>query len=277
MNNTFQSKNIVITGGASGIGRLMAKSLANKGANVIILDINQANLNKVVNEIVSDGKKSSGYVCDVGNFNEVEEVKKKIYDEHGFVEILINNAGIVNGKYFSDLTPEEIERTLRVNLLAGIWTTKVFLPEMVEKNRGHLVNIASSAGMVGVAKMTDYSASKFAHFGFDEALRMELKQKKQKIHTTIVTPYFINTGMFEGVKTRFSFLLPILDENKVANKIIKAIEKKRKRVITPPMVYTLFPLRLLPVSVFDWVANIMGINETMKNFVGREKGEEKNG
>ncbi len=277
MNNKFFNKNIVITGGASGIGRLMAKSLASKGANVIILDINQANLDTVVNEIVSDGNKSSGYVCNVGDFNEVEEVKNKISLEYGFVEILINNAGIVVGKYFSDLTPEEIEKTIRVNALAGIWTTKVFLPEMIEKNRGHLINISSAAGIMGVAKMADYSASKFAHFGFDEALRMELKQKKQNIHTTIVTPYFINTGMFEGVKTRFSFLLPILDENKVANKIVKAIEKKKKRVITPPMVYTLFPLRLLPVSVFDWVANIMGINDTMKNFIGREKREEKNG
>ena len=277
MNNTFLNKNIVITGGASGIGRLMAKSLASKGANVIILDIHQANLDKVVNEIVSSGNKSSGYVCNVGDFNEVEEVKNKISLEHGFVEILINNAGIVVGKYFSDLTPEEIERTIRVNALAGIWTTKVFLPEMIEKNRGHLVNIASSVGMVGVSKMTDYAASKFAHFGFDEALRMELKQKKQNIHTTIVTPYFINTGMFEGVKTRFSFLLPILDENKIANKIVKAIEEKKKRVNTPPMVYTLFPVRLLPVSVFDWVANFMGINDTMKNFIGREKREEKNG
>ena len=271
MNQNFQNKNIVITGGASGIGRLMALNLANKGANVIILDINQANLDSVVNEIKADGNKSAGYICDVGNFNAVEETKNKISAEHGFVEILINNAGVISGKYFVDLTPEEIELTMRVNAMAGMWTTKVFLPEMIEKNSGHLVNIASSAGMVGVAKMTDYSASKFAHIGFDEALRMELKQMKKNIHTTIVTPYFINTGMFKGVKSRFSFLLPILDENKVTNKIIKAIEKKKQRVITPPMVYTLFPLRLLPVPVFDWVANFMGINATMKNFVGRGK------
>ncbi|MCF6269255.1 MAG: SDR family oxidoreductase [Melioribacteraceae bacterium] len=267
----FEGKNIVITGGASGIGRLMVRSLANKGANVIILDINQSNLDTVVNEIRSDGNKGSGYVCDVGNFDAVEETKNQISAEHGFVEILINNAGIVVGKYFIDLTVDEIERTMRVNAMAGMWTTKVFLPEMIEKNRGHLVNIASSAGMVGVAKMTDYAASKFAHIGFDESLRMELKQMKKNINTTIVTPYFINTGMFEGVKSRFSFLLPILDENKVANKIINAIEKKKERVITPPMVYTLFPLRLLPVPVFDWVANFMGINATMKNFVGRGK------
>lgn len=271
MSKKFENKNIVITGGASGIGRLMSKNLANKGANVIILDINQTNLDSVVNEIRSDGNKSTGYICDVGNFNAVKETKNKISAEHGFVEILINNAGVITGKYFVDTTPEEIERTMRVNTLAGMWTTKVFLPEMIEKNRGHLVNIASSAGMIGVAKMADYSASKFAHIGFDESLRMELKQMKSNINTTIITPYFINTGMFDGVKSRFSFLLPILDENKVTNKIIRAIEKKKKRVITPPMVYTLFPLRLLPVPIFDWVANFMGINATMKNFVGRGK------
>ncbi len=271
MNQNFQNKNVVITGGASGIGRLMAKSLASKGANVILLDINQENLDSVVREIQDNGHKSAGYICDVGNFNEVEETKNKISSEHGFVEILINNAGVITGKYFVDITPEEIEKTMRVNAMAGMWTTKVFLPEMIEKDKGHLVNIASSAGMVGVAKMTDYSASKFAHIGFDESLRMELKQMKKNIHTTIVTPYFINTGMFDGVKSRFSFLLPILDENRVTNKIVRAIEKKKQRVITPPMVYTLFPLRLLPIPVFDWVANFMGINATMKNFVGRGK------
>lgn len=270
---TFEGKTIVVTGGASGIGRLMSILLANKGANIIILDINQINLNSVVTEIKNMGSQCSGYICDVGNFDEVEKVKSEIFNKYGFVEILINNAGIITGKFFVDISPEEIERTLRVNTLAGIWTTKVFLPDMIEKNTGHLVNIASAAGMIGVAKMTDYSASKFAHFGFDEALRMELKQMRKNIHTTIVTPYFINTGMFDGVKSRFSFLLPILDENKIAEKIVKAIEKKKQRVISPLMVYTLFPLRLLPVSVFDWIANIMGINSAMKNFVGRKKQE----
>jgi all-trans-retinol dehydrogenase (NAD+) len=270
MKNSFENKTVVITGGASGIGRLMAISFANRGSNVIILDINEDNLNLVVNEIVNSKAKCTGYICDVGDFSEVEKIKNQIASEHGFVEIVINNAGIITGKSFIDTSPEEIERTMRVNALAGMWTTKVFLPEMIEKNSGHLVNIASAAGMVGVAKMADYSASKFAHVGFDEALRMELKQMKKNIHTTIVTPYFINTGMFDGVKSRFSFLLPILDENWITKKIVKAIEKKKQRVITPLMVYTLFPLRLLPVSVFDWVANVIGINAAMKNFVGRQ-------
>ncbi len=270
MKNNFMDKNIVITGGASGIGKLMAKTLAAKGANIIILDINQINLDRVVDEIVNGGNKCYGYICDVGNFNEVEEIRKTISLEHGFVEILINNAGVISGKYFLDLTPGEIEKTIRINTLAGMWTTKVFLPEMIEKNSGHLVNIASAGGMIGVAKMSDYSASKFAHFGFDESIRMELKQMKKNIHTTVIAPYFINTGMVDGVETRFSFLLPILDEKKVANKIVKAIEKKKERLMMPPMVYTLFPLRMLPVPIFDWVANFMGINDTMKNFVGRK-------
>lgn len=90
-----------------------------------------------------------------------------------------------------DTSLEEIERTMRVNTLAG---------------------------MIGVAKVADYSASKFAHFGFDESLRSELKQMKSKINTTIVTPFFINTGMFDGIKLRFSFLLPILMKKKLLEK-----------------------------------------------------------
>lgn len=81
---------------------------------------------------------------------------------------------------------------------------KAFLPDMMERNHGHIVNIASSAGLVGVTGLADYCASKFAAVGFDESLRFELEYlKKDGIHTTVVCPFFINTGMFEGAKTRF--------------------------------------------------------------------------
>ncbi len=116
-----------------------------------------------------------------------------------------------------------------------------------------------------------------AAFGFDEALRMEIRQNRWPVKTTVVCPYFINTGMFDGVKTRFAALLPILDENKVADRIIRAILKGKKRLIMPPMVYSVWLLRLFPVAVFDFVADLMGINRAMKSFRGRvgkrEQGE----
>ena len=86
-------------------------------------------------------------------------------------------------------------------------TTKAFLPSMLENNHGHVVTIASSAGLFGVCGLCDYCASKFGAVGFDESLMMELRaMKKTGVHTTVVCPFFINTGMFDGVKTRYIYM-----------------------------------------------------------------------
>src|SRR5690606_13138098 len=112
------------------------------------------------------------------------------------------------------------------------WTTRAFLPGMVDRNEGHIVTIASAGGLIGVPRMTDYSASKFAAVGFDDSLRVELKRLGYHgIRTTVVCPFYINTGMFKGVKTRFPWLLPILEPDEAANKIVSAIEKNKQRLI----------------------------------------------
>jgi all-trans-retinol dehydrogenase (NAD+) len=156
--------------------------------------------------------------------------------------------------------------------MAHFWTVRAFLPDMVRRGSGHIVTMASAAGIVGVSQMVDYCASKAAAFAFDEALRMEIRKSRWAVKTTVVCPYFINTGMFEGVRTRFAALLPILDEEKVAARIIRAVLKNRKRLVMPPMVYSVWLLRLFPVVVFDFVADIMGINVAMKAFQGRSPG-----
>ncbi len=95
-----------------------------------------------------------------------------------------------------------IEKTFQVNTMAHLWLGKAFLPSMIEKNHGHVVTIASMAGKFGMAGLCDYCASKFAAVGFDESLRNELVHMgKDNVHTTVVCPYFINTGMFDGVQT----------------------------------------------------------------------------
>jgi all-trans-retinol dehydrogenase (NAD+) len=141
---------------------------------------------------------------------------------------------------------------------------------MIRQNSGHIVTIASAAGLIGVANLADYSASKFGVFGFHEALRSELSRAKTAIKTTIICPFFINTGMFKGVKTRIPLLLPILKSEYVARRIVGAVLKNRKRVILPRFVYTIFLLRLLPTAWLDAVASFFGINHCMDDFTGRK-------
>lgn len=110
------------------------------------------------------------------------------------VSVLVNNAGVVTGRALLDAPDASIERTLRVNTLAHIWLLKAFLPAMLLRDHGHIVTVASSAGLVGVAGLVDYCASKFGAVGLDEALRAELRKLgKHGIRTTCVCPYFVTT------------------------------------------------------------------------------------
>ena len=183
----------------------------------------------------------------------------------------INNAGVVTGKTLLDAAPEEIELTFDVNVLALFWTTRAFLPGMLERDRGHVVTIASAAGIVGIAKMTDYCASKHAAVGFDESLRLELRRQGSRVQTTVVCPFYISTGMFAGVRTRFPRILPILDPDRVTDQIVYAIRYDRRRLILPSVVRTTWLGRLFPIGVFDAMMEFLGLNHSMDDFTGRAR------
>jgi len=266
----FEDRNILITGGAGGIGLLMAEYMAKLGGNIIIWDNNDNNISLARQRFENAGITATFFNCDLSDKNDIKENAEATLAKHRYIDILINNAGFVTGKPFSDCSENEIELTFKVNTLAHFYTVKAFLPGMLKEGFGHIVTISSAAGLVGVTGLADYSASKFAVVGFDESLRSEFKKNKTKIKTTLVCPYFINTGMFDGVKTRFPLLLPILKPEKVAHKIVRAIAKQKPRLIMPPMVYSTFLLRILPVKIFDFVADIFGIQDSMSEFKGRK-------
>ncbi len=262
-------RNVLITGGASGIGLLVAEKLADRGAKVIIWDIDDSKMQDIEAQMKAKGFAIAVYRCDVSNRSEVYRVAEAVKADFGKVDILVNNAGIVSGKNLLECTDEQIEKSMSVNTLAHFWTVRAFLPEMIRAGSGHIVTISSAAGIIGASRLVDYCTSKFAAFGFDEALRVEIKQQKWNVKTTVVCPYFFNTGMFEGVKTRFPALLPILDQQQVAERIVRAIESDRTRVIMPPMVYSVWLLRYMPTCVFDFIADLLGVNSAMDTFRGR--------
>ena len=262
----INNRRVLITGAASGIGKLLAQRLAKAGASLVLWDIDTAGLNQLKVELNAAGHEVDTYVCDLTKRQEIAAVAEQTLAAGGPVDILINNAGIVSGKYLLDLSADEIERTFQVNTLALFWTVRAFLPSMLERDSGHVVTVASAAGIAGTAKLTDYSSSKFAAVGFDESLRLELKQQDSNVVTTIVCPYFTDTGMFDGAKTRFSWLLPILKPEDVVGRIINAIEKDRRRVVMPWFIYTSWISRLLPVKWFDALMDFFGLTHSMDDF-----------
>jgi len=268
---TISGKTVVVTGGAAGIGRLVALKMAARGATAVLWDVDEARLERATEEVseAAEAATAHGVVCDVSDREAVAGAAARTAELAGPVDILVNNAGVVSGKFFVDLTPADIERTFAVNALSLFWVTGAFLPQMIARGSGHIVTVASAAGLIGTPKETDYAASKFAAFGFDEALRQELRRSAPGVLTTVVCPYYVDTGMFAGVKTRFPLLLPILKEDRVATKIVRAVQLNRRRLFMPPMVYTTPPLRLLPVPLFDLVSDLFGVNACMDDFVGR--------
>lgn len=256
---------VLITGGGSGIGRLMALRFAALGCRLVLWDVNKEGLSKVAAEISAKGAKVSTNVVDVTD----RELVYKTAKEVGPVDVLINNAGIVTGKPILDCPDHMMEKTFQVNTIAHFWTIKAFLPGMVDRKDGHIVTIASAAGQAGVAGLVDYCASKFGAMGVADSLYYEVRKKKWNVRTTVVCPYYINTGMFDGAKTKFSSILPILDENKVADRIVLAIRRGEEHINLPWMVNTIPLLRILPTPWCAWISEFLGVSESMDDFKGR--------
>jgi all-trans-retinol dehydrogenase (NAD+) len=266
----LHNKHVLVTGGASGIGRLLVLGCARLGATVTIWDVDEAGAGSVAAEAAELGASGAhAFACDVSDREQVYARADEVRAAAGDVDVLVNNAGVVSGRPLLELSDERIERTFAVNTLALFWTTRAFLPAMKARGSGHVVTVASAAGLVGTARETDYAASKFAAVGFNEALRQELRRGSCGIRTTVVCPYYIDTGMFDGVKTRFPLLLPMLKEQQVADRVLKAIQRGTPQVQMPWMVQTLPMMRLLPVWAFDQLADFFGLNNAMDAFTGR--------
>ena len=266
----ISNKHVLITGGASGLGRLLALRCAELGATLSVWDLDEAGAQATAAAAADLGLgRARAFACDVGARDQVLQRAAETMQTQGPVDILVNNAGVVSGRPLLELSAEHIERTFRVNTLALFWTTGAFLPDMVARGSGHIVTVASAAGLMGSPRETDYAASKFAAVGFNEALRLELRRTAPGLKTTVVCPYYIDTGMFEGVKTRFPLLLPILKEEDVTRRIVRAIQRDAQQLVMPWMVRTLPAMRLLPVWAFDSLADFLGITTCMDEFCGR--------
>ncbi|XP_039381171.1 short-chain dehydrogenase/reductase family 16C member 6-like isoform X2 [Mauremys reevesii] len=196
---------VLITGAANGIGRQIALNFARLGATLVFWDIDEEGNKETIKLAKENGAKGVyAYKCDCSNREEVYRVADQVRKEVGDVNILVNDAGIANVKTFLDLPDADMEKTIRVNIMAQFWTCKAFLPAMIACNRGHLVSISSGTGLIGANKLTDYSASKFAIIGFLESLAFELQAAGKKgIKTTIVCPSFVNTELSRGIRVSF--------------------------------------------------------------------------
>ena len=260
---------VLITGAASGIGRQMALIAAGRGAQVVGWDVDSVGLARLVDDTGQAGRAATVQVVDVTDRRAVADAAAATEDRHGRVDVLVNNAGVVSGATLLELTDEQIERVMAVNALALFWCTRAVLPGMVGRDHGHIVTIASVASTMGAPRLVDYAASKHAAYGFAQSLRVELARTAPHLRTTVVLPSYIDTGMFEGARARLPWLLPVLSQEHVAERVIVAVERNEPRVAMPRWGVAPFAWQLLPTRWFDALAEALGLFDTMDDFHGR--------
>lgn len=263
---------IVITGGASGLGLLIAEVYGMRGATVAVLDI--AELES------TDVRGITYYKCDITNKEQITQVRKEIERDLGLPTILINNAAEVVGKKLLDVDIEEIERSLKTNLLSHFYTIKEFLPGMLRSEvGGTIVSISSVIGHLGAARLSDYAAAKAGVTALHKSLQAEL-QEYPEIKTIIVTPGQLSTPLFRGVQSPNSFIAPVVEPVDVAKEIIAAIDLGVSDHIGAPLYARWIDwYNVLPVGLQKIARKISGIDKSMQAFVGRKGNElsEKNG
>lgn len=241
---------IIITGGCDGIGRLTAIELAQKyKSKLIILDIQAQKFEGLKKELESHGSEVQCIECDLSNVESMDKALNEIKGKHPQIDVLVNNAGIAFQKELKVASSYSRNlKTLQVNYLAG---SHLFV-ELLDQLKGHVVTIASIASIIRGNKLSSYVASKAAIYAFFNSARTELLYSHPHISMSLVCPWAIDTGMFEGFKTRLQKIVPLLKPNYVAEVIHSAIINKPEVVFIPEYIGFLSKLvNLLPDYYVD--------------------------
>lgn len=215
---------VLVTGAGHGMGKCVALQYAALGSTVVCMDINDVTNSETVAEIKQRGGKGFGFVCDVTNRQQIADVLQKIKTQVGVVTILVNNAGIMPTHSLLDQTEAEIRKTFDLNVMAHFWLLQALLPDMIQKNRGHIVALSSVAGLVGFKNLVPYCGTKYAVRGIMEALEEELRAdpRKPKIKFTSIYPYMVDTGLCKRPHFRFPQLMKMVKPDEAAAAIIDA-------------------------------------------------------
>ncbi|MDQ4065419.1 MAG: SDR family NAD(P)-dependent oxidoreductase [Actinomycetota bacterium] len=231
----------ILTGASRGLGALFAEELASKGVDLVLAARSKDELEQTAERVRARGRRAVPVPTDVADVSQLEELVAAAEREFGRIDLLVNNAGVELTGHSEDLALDDIERSVRINLISLIQLTRLVLPRMVERRLGHVCNIASTAGKVARPYATVYAATKHAVIGFSWSLRAELAEKG--VEVTVVCPHYVSdVGMFADRKTRLGTPRPPrsigeVSARDVAVATVEGIERNRaETVVAPPLV-----------------------------------------
>jgi all-trans-retinol dehydrogenase (NAD+) len=265
---TVRNRRVLITGAGHGLGRAIAWAFAGAGAEVVVTDRDPDRVAGTVAGLTGAGLRASGHPLNVTDVDQARAVRERLIAAGGPIDVLVNNAGVVFGGEFLAVPLAKHRATVEVNLTGLLTVTHVFLPDLLDRPAGHVVNVASAAAVGAFPGATSYGASKWAVLGFSDSLREELRLRgRRHVRVTCVCPTFVDTGLFAGARPlRLTRLLRAED---VAAAVLRAVERDREFVLLPGMVRFVYALGgVLPRRVFRRVCAWLGASTSMADWRG---------
>jgi NAD(P)-dependent dehydrogenase (short-subunit alcohol dehydrogenase family) len=258
----LEDRNVYITRGSSGIGLTTAKLLAAEGAHVLILSRSRDRIDQALGEIEeqrkSEGQRFSGMQLDVSRHGEVNRVMAEAIEHFGVPDLLINSAGKAVPRPFEEISYQQLDDIMRTNFY-GAWSTiQALLPHMKKKGGGHIVNVSSMAGFIGVFGYADYGASKFAMMGLSETLRMELRQ--YDIRVSVLCPPDTDTPGYElenRTKPPETWAIgetaKLIEPEVVARALLEGIRKERYMILANAEGWLIYLTKRYAPFLLNWM------------------------
>jgi short-subunit dehydrogenase len=255
--NYWTDKVVMITGASSGIGRGLAVELARRGAKLGLVARRAEVVDEVVGEIEAAGGKALALPADVQSEDSIRAAADKLRAELGPIDVLIANAGIGPTRDAAELNAKEVSSVINVNVIGASNSVAAVIPEMVKRGSGQLVVISSLAAYRGLPRSAAYCASKAAVSAFFESLRLDLEPRG--INVTIIHPGFIKTPLTSGRDAQMPFLMELDD---AVQKMVRAIEKRRKRYSFPWQLATIVRAgMIMPIWMYDQISRANSFRE----------------
>ncbi|HYW02492.1 MAG TPA: SDR family oxidoreductase [Gammaproteobacteria bacterium] len=265
---TLQDRVAVVTGAGSGIGRSVALELARRGAHLALADLDEAGMRETASQVEALGRKVTTHVIDVSDRGRMERFPDEVVEAHGRVHVVVNNAGVTVVHTVEKMDLDDFEWIMGINFWGMVYGSKFFLPYLLREDEGHIVNLSSVFGIIGVPNQSSYCSSKFAIRGFTESLRGELRDTAVRV--TSVHPGGVDTNIVRSSRFRDSMTAQSKEElaetfrkatmttpEKAGRLIADAIAAGRPRLLVGPDAKLLDKIqRLMPVryrGLVDWL------------------------